>query len=422
MAGKSVTLQVSYTDAFGADETVSVSVPKVSFAAVAGPVYHWRSHALLSGAEVLIEGQGMPADPVSGQSTVTGGGSGGLITGAFVPPSVGLAAASASGIALRAVSFDSQGDLHAEVWLNPGVFIDQFSARLMVSGPGTVQFTPSEGALPASWSALSAVSHPRGGGEVQLLSSTKVLTDSVQNGAFLGTLLVDLPESAGWARIALDEADFGGSFVSPYAVTLGRALSGALGRYGVDGLDFEAFAVQARLPVSSGELASMRAAITSADALAALKLVAGRNPNADADGMASGTKLPPSVSPYQFVAADVNRDGAVTVDDVRLLSAMATGRPGAPAPEWVLVREDQGYGAEAGAAKGFALTRTAASFQPDQTIVPGSGERGGWVAVLLGDVDGSWRPADASAAVLAPSYFEQLNVDLGVPLGQFGMG
>jgi hypothetical protein len=119
----------------------------------------------------------------------------------------------------------------------------------------------------------------------------------------------------------------------------------------------------------------------------------------------------------------VNRDGVVTAYDAQLILAMAAGRPGAPAPEWVLIREDQGYGDSAAGVQGFGLTRTDTSFEADQTIVPGSGERAGWVAVLLGDVDGSWRPADAAAAtVLAPSYFEQLNADLGVPLGQFGVG
>jgi hypothetical protein len=416
---------VSYTDALGADESVVVSVPEVTFAKVAGKVYHWRSHALLPGAEVVIEGMGQPSDSASGQGALAAGlGAGGLGTGAFVPPAVGLEAAAASGLALRAVRFDSLGDLHAEVWLNNvGVYIKELSARLSVSSPGAVEFRPAADALPESWSALLPVAHSPGGGEILIESATTVLADSVNEAKLLGTLRVDLPVAGGRARIALEQAEFDGSVVAPYELMLARGLSGAQVGYGIEDLDFEAFAVQANVPISSTDAAGVRAAITSADALAALKLVTGRNPNADADGMASGTKLPPGVSPYQFIAADVNRDGAVTAYDAQLVLAMAAGRPGAPAPEWVLVREDQGYGDSAASAQGFGLTRTDTSFEADQTIVPGSGERAGWVAVLLGDVDGSWRPADAAAAtVLAPSYFEQLNADLGVPLGQFGVG
>jgi len=426
MAGKSVTLQLSYTDAFGADESVSVSVAKVAYAKVAGSVYHWRSHVLMPGVEVLLDGLGQPADSLA-QGGTPSGSVGGFSTGAFVPPAFGLSAAAASGLALRGAGFDHTGDLFAELWLDPGVFVNQLNARFMVSGPGAVVFTPASGMLPESWSALSPISRPAGGGELLLETSTPDTLDSVKDAVLLGTLHMELSAAGNWARIALEQADLGGSVLAPYAVTLGRAVTSAEGTYAFGELDFEAFSVQAHAPLLATDVAEVRAAITSADALAALKLVSGRNPYAASEGSGSGTNLPPGVSPYQFIAADVNRDGQVTADDARLIMAMATGRPGAPPPEWVFVREDQGYTSDSGSPGGLGLSRQQADFDPDDVLVPGGAERGGWVAVLLGDVDGSWRPLDgagnpvANAPVLAPDYLSQLNADLGVPLGQFGV-
>jgi hypothetical protein len=427
MAGKPVALQISYTDALGADETVSLGVPMVSFSRLTGPVYHWRSHSLLPGAEVVIEGRG---EPVAASRGALAGGDLRVGTGQFIPPSSGLDAAASSGLALRAAGFDAQGDLRAEVWLDPGgVFINEFSARLVASGPGAVQFTPVAEGLPDSWSSLTAISQPAGGGELLLQSGTTDTAESVNEARLLGVLRVHLNATANSTRIALAEADLGGSALEPYSLTLGRSLSNAQGRYGFDGLDFEALEVKARLPLSTADAAAARHAITPADALAALKLAAARNPNpAIADDSSSGTGLPSSGSPYQFIAADINRDGEVTADDARLIMAIAAGRPGALQPEWVLVREDQGYSTEADSPAGFVLNRNQASFDPDTVFTPGGANRGGWVAVLLGDVDGSWRPVDSSgdplsgAPVLPAEYLAQLNADLGVSLGQFGVG
>jgi hypothetical protein len=402
MVGKAVTLQIGFTDAYGADETVAVtSATKVGFAGVSGPVYHWQSHVLMPGAEVLIQGGGQ-----------------------------GLAAAAASAVALRGVGFNASGDLLAQVWLNPNPTapVSQVSAKMLVSGPGAVSFTPATGSLPDSWASLSEVSHAAGGGELLIESSTVNVGDSVSDARLLGTIRVDFTQSANWARLSLEQANLGAGVVSPYAVTLGRDLSDSLGAYQFSELDFEELELQALLPMTDSGAASARAAITSADALAALKLVSGRAPGSvTGEGGASGTTLPPGASPYQFIAADVNRDGLVTADDANLIIAMAGDRPGAPKPEWVLVREDQGHTQAGASAPGLALSRQQAGFQADTTYMPGGNERGGWVAVLLGDVDGSWRPLDgagaplASVPVLAPEYFGQLNADLGVPLGQFGV-
>ena len=49
---------------------------------------------------------------------------------------------------------------------HPSKGCNQLNAKLSVSGPGAVQFTPASGALPESWSALTAVVHSPGGGDI----------------------------------------------------------------------------------------------------------------------------------------------------------------------------------------------------------------------------------------------------------------
>ena len=54
-------------------------------------------------------------------------------------------------------------------------------------------------------------------------------------------------------------------------------------------------------------------AISSADALAALRIAVGINPNSDPDG--AGPLSPLKLSPYQLIAADVNKDGKISSAD-----------------------------------------------------------------------------------------------------------
>jgi hypothetical protein len=76
----------------------------------------------------------------------------------------------------------------------------------------------------------------------------------------------------------------------------------ASGSYSLAGLDPATYSIDASLSLTSLETGS---AISSADALAALKIAVGRNPNLDGS----------AISPYQLIAADVNHDGKVTSAD-----------------------------------------------------------------------------------------------------------
>jgi hypothetical protein len=167
--------------------------------------------------------------------------------------------------------------------------------------------------------------------------------------------------------------------------------------------------------------------INAADALAALKLSVGLNPNTDPDGM--GPLPTPPVSPYQYIAADVNGDGRVTAADALSILKMAVKRIDAPGREWLFVAEGYDFWTEdpgAGKTPGFSTSRTAVVWDRDIDVKltqdsvlysPRAGtsaaasvtdvHTGNLVAVLKGDVNGSWA-APLEASLLEYSHFQSL--------------
>ncbi len=169
--------------------------------------------------------------------------------------------------------------------------------------------------------------------------------------------------------------------------------------------------------------------ISSADALAALKLSVGINPNADPDG--EGPLEAPPVSPYQFLAADVNGDGRVSSADALAILKMAVKRTDAPAREWLFVPETRDFWDEGALGGKGAFTTARESVKDasgtDSGMLPvdinwEAGEDVNLVAVLKGDVDGSW-VAPAGSQALPDSYFHALAQanPLAVQIAQFGL-
>jgi cyclophilin family peptidyl-prolyl cis-trans isomerase/Ca2+-binding RTX toxin-like protein len=169
--------------------------------------------------------------------------------------------------------------------------------------------------------------------------------------------------------------------------------------------------------------------ISAADALAALKLSVGLNPNTDPDG--AGPLTAPPVSPYQFLAADVNGDGRVSAADALAILKMAVKRSDAPAREWLFVPEGQDFWDQtaAGGKGAFSTTRTSVKDVSGTSagLLPAdlawtAGKDLNLVALLKGDVNGSWGAPTGSQS-LPDSYFFALAAanPLSIHLNQFGM-
>jgi hypothetical protein len=113
-------------------------------------------------------------------------------------------------------------------------------------------------------------------------------------------------------------------------------------------------------------------AIKANDAFAALKIAVGMNPNADGH----------VVSPYQNLAADLNKDGRVTAADALNILKMAVKLSTAPEKEWLFVPESVGS---------ETMSRTNVHW-PDNPIpvTLGADQDLHLIGIVKGDVNGSW--------------------------------
>ena len=122
----------------------------------------------------------------------------------------------------------------------------------------------------------------------------------------------------------------------------------------------------------------IRRAIKSSDALAAIKLAVGLNPNSDPDG--DGPDEAPPISTYQLIAADINSDGLVNSRDALAILKAAVGLAEIE-PRWIFVPEDSVLSFETGI--DLSQFESIEVDYPETTKV-------NMIGILVGDVDGSW--------------------------------
>ena len=113
-------------------------------------------------------------------------------------------------------------------------------------------------------------------------------------------------------------------------------------------------------------------AIKANDALAALKIAVGMNPNADGS----------AVSPYQYLAADVNHDGQVKAADALNILKMAVKLSTAPEKEWLFVPESVGSESMSRTHVVWPESQISVTLDVDQELH--------LIGIVQGDVNGSW--------------------------------
>ncbi|MGB0187922.1 MAG: glycosyl hydrolase [Aequoribacter sp.] len=188
-----------------------------------------------------------------------------------------------------------------------------------------------------------------------------------------------------------------------------NATADASGNYTFTGVAAGAYALSAQHQASAADLDRT---ISSADALAALKMAVGLNPNSDPDGSGPQQALP--VSPYQLIAADMNGDGRVTSADALAILKVAVGLSDAVTPEWKLMAQSLPvWDSHATSNSSYKGTGELEFTFPDTTTAH-------FVAVLTGDVNASWSAPAGSAAMPVDSYY-QLASELGAPLSIWGL-
>ncbi len=340
---------------------------------VSGMTYHWKSHALLSGVTVFVAGDGK-------------------------------APGATSFLEIRGLSFDANGDVRFDVYANAGAGIENFGFDLRVGGTATVTWTETSF---ANWSILPQA----GAGQLTVAafagSSTSALTGEVK----LGSVLVDVAAGTDQVRVDVLSGDVGDAFVPAFSETLASKTTAASGTYALSDIADDVLTLSpARGTSDAGS------AINSQDALAALKIAVGRNPNADPDG--AGPLQPNLVSPYQFIAADVTGDGRVNSQDALAILKMAVRRSDAPARDWIFVREDADFWNETTGT--VSMNRNAVIYGKSPFVISaGGGQDLDLVGILKGDVNGSWVPSTGSQ-ILGTEYFASLSQTMGAPLDIWG--
>jgi Ca2+-binding RTX toxin-like protein len=369
----------------GTDQLTSIEKLQFSDQTIAAPgstvtlqgmAYHWKSHALLSGVKVgVTSAQAQVANP----------------TDLFD---------------LRATSFDAAtGVLTVEVWANPTAAAGSFDFTATSAQATGISFTSSLDA--ASWTPLVNVLGPQElvFGALQADAQATGVTGATK----LGSLRVTVAPGAAAVEVGFGLIQVGATDVAGTTLALRALTSGADGRYGAEELAAGNYSLSVSRAVGDG---TSNSGITSADALAALRIAVGLNPNPDPDG--TGPKTAPAVSPYQFMAADVNGSGTVTSADALAILRMAVRLSTALPQEWFFVEEKRDFWDEVN--QKFTLTRTNANWDRTITADPASGPVN-LVGILKGDVNGSWAaPAGSQDLdILDPTYFERLALLMGQP-------
>ncbi|OUU39415.1 MAG: hypothetical protein CBC09_02275 [Cellvibrionales bacterium TMED49] len=174
------------------------------------------------------------------------------------------------------------------------------------------------------------------------------------------------------------------------------------------------------LAVKPSEIADHEDFVTSADALAALKIAVGINPNPDPDSEGPLSPLP--VSPYQYIAADVNKDGRVTSADALAILKMAVNLGTSHPARWIFIDERFDFwDASSNSGDGGFVTKATDVVWSDEVIRFNYPDNNiiNLVGVLVGDVNGSANLSGLSS--LSSDYFLSLSQRQSSSVTQWGM-
>ena len=349
-----------------------------------GIAYDWKNHVLLQDVAVSVKGGGTPTE------------------GANAP------------IQFKGLVWDATGHASVEVWTHATAAVQNAGFGLEITNASGITFTastlPNTSTGGTGWTLIANAV----GTNLTVAGFANDSTAAIAAGDLkLGTVTFETA-TAQRADLHLLNGDVGTANATAYGLSMARTSTSATGAYSISTLEPGSYGMTASRAVTD-----IGNAITSADALAALKMAVGINPNADPDG--TGPLIAPVVSPYQFMAADViGTDGRVTSADALAILKMVVKLTTAPAKEWMFVEESRDFWNET--TSKFTLDRNNANWDPSIGGVKAPGEAN-LVGVLKGDVNGSWSaPADSlDLDSLVPTHFTALSSVFGMPVAQFGI-
>jgi len=346
---------------------------------LSGITYHWKTHMLLSSMDVSARSR--EAVEVNGPPAVLD-----LRTGAVITE---------AGTGNRIVT--------VQVWGNAQASDANFDFRVASSGALAASFSSS---LSPGWTVIGNTEAPNDITVAGFDSGTGFAAGPVQ----LGTPSLTFSPSVTRTDLTFSQIGLGEVLGPDLVFSMANAAPDSNGQWSISNLPSGSYSLTAsRINTDAGN------AITSADALAALRLAVGFNPNPDPDGAGPLNAL--RVSPYQFIAADVNGSNTVTSADALAILRMAVKLPTALPNEWFFVEESRDFWNEG--TNSFTLTRTSAGWDRNIVVDPSVAPVVNLVGVLKGDVNGSWVAPAGSVDLdtVNPTYFNNLATSMDMVIG-----
>jgi hypothetical protein len=266
-------------------------------------------------------------------------------------------------VEFRNIQASADGSRTIEIW-ETSLKSNNESVKLEFSlSDGSVATWQDASGLPSGWTLLGNTDKP---GHFILggMSTTPLSAGPVK----LGTLMLTAPANPQHFELSLSAGQLGNDTVSPFSITSDRMITGMDALYQHPDMADGTYALTSVKVSGSAE----SNAVNVLDALAALKIAVGLNPNTDGS----------AVSPYQYLAADVNKDGQIKAADALNILKMAVKLSTAPAREWLFVPES--IGSE-------TMSRTNVIW-PDNpvSITLDRDQELNLIGIVTGDVNGSW--------------------------------
>jgi serralysin len=266
-------------------------------------------------------------------------------------------------VEFRNIQVAADGSRTVELWEN-SVKGDITSLQLELTLPtGSVPAWQDATGLPAGWNSLANTGisgHFILGG----MGTTALSAGTVK----LGTLALTVPANPQHFDLSLSAGWLGIDPVPAVGTALDTMTTALDGLYQHLAMADDTYALTSAKVSGTAESNAVKAN----DALAALKIAVGMNPNADGS----------AVSPYQYLAADVNKDGQVKAADALNILKMAVKFSTAPEKEWLFVPESVGSESMSRTHVVWPDNPISVTLNVDQDLP--------MIGIVKGDVDGSW--------------------------------
>ena len=269
-------------------------------------------------------------------------------------------------VELRNIQLAADGSRTLEIWAtSPSTTVNSLQLEFVLP-TGSRASWQSGTTLPTDWTLMANTE--RAGQFVLGGMSTTALPSG---GIKLGTLALTATTNPEHDELLLSKGFIGHDTVPGFGVWPSSETSDQPGYYQhLDTLEGDY--------TLTGEKLTGRAesnAINANDALAALKMAVGLNPNADGS----------AVSPYQFLAADVNHDGIIRSTDAINILKMAVKLSSAPQGEWLFVSESTASATMNRNMVDWSTVAVDVTLDHDVAL--------DLIGIVKGDVDGSWAAA-----------------------------